>query len=224
MSETTVKARPVGDGTLNPLNYLYKPGLAGGQLAHGGTAAGETLELRGSADADTGRITLGSGTDIDFSWVTQAGAAPIRWANVIPSSGGIVTAGIDFANTITVDNALFILSALDDHSTLTWTVNPGFAVTTLFFARQVYRSTTAGIAPAQTFVFSAQCLYDIQGAGNVTVNAYRGLSFAPILRARNAGDTLTITNVNGLTVSPLWNTNNAGATVDFGTIRGIILD
>lgn len=221
MSETTVEARPVGDGTLNPLNYLYKPGLAGGQLAHGGTASAETLELRGSADADTGRITLGSGSDITFNWNTQAGISPIRWGNVIPSSGGIVTAGIDFANTITVDNALFILSALDDHSTLTWTVAPGFAVTTLFFARQAYRSTTAGVAPAQSFIYAAQCVYDIQGAGNVTVGSYRALSFAPILRARNAGDTLTITNVNGVTVGPLWNTNNAAATVDFGTIRGV---
>jgi len=203
------------------LQYALLAGRALGQTLNGGTAAGETLELRGSAHADTGRITAGSGIDSSFDWSTQSGAAMLRWAATIPASGGIITAGIDIVNTITVTGSTFILSALDDHSTLNWAVAPGFAVTTLFFARPTYRGLNAGIAPAQCFLYAAQAAYDIQGAGNITVTNYRGFSFAPILRVRNAGDDLSINNVNGLTVGPLWNTNNATAVADFGTIRGV---
>lgn len=203
------------------LQYALLAGRALGQTLIGGTAPGETLALRGSADADTGRITALSGIDSAYDWSTQAGAAMFRWAATIPASGGIITAGFDIQNDITVTGATFILSALDDHSILNWTVSPGFAVTTLFFARPTYRGLNAGIPPAQCFLFAAQAAYDIQGAGNVTVTNYKGFSFSPILRVRNAGDDLTITAITGLTVGPLWNTNNATAVADFGTIRGV---
>jgi hypothetical protein len=196
--------------------------LGSNQFLMGSVAAGGTLDLQGSQDADRGRVEVHGGMDIDWDWTTDAiTAGGIRFANTIPLSGGLISANIFLANTVTVNNALFIMSALDDNSILTWTVNPGFSVTTLFFARQTYRSLTPGISPAQTFVYAAQCAYDIQGSGATSVGTYRALSFAPILRARNAGDTLTIGNVNGVTVGPLWNTNNATAIVDFGTIRGV---
>ena len=192
------------------------------QIIYGGTAAGATLPLQGSQDADRGRIIANGGITIDWDWTTDAiTAGGISFAATIPASGGIVNANITIANAITVNNGFFIQSALDDLSTLNWVVAPGFAVTTLFFARQTYRGLNAGIAPAQTFVYAAQCAYDIQGAGAVTVTNYRALSFAPILRARNAGDEITITNVTGVTVGPLWNTNNLTAIADFGTIRGV---
>ena len=203
------------------LQYALLAGRALGQVLNGGTAAGETLELRGSAHADTGRITAGSGIDSAFDWTAQSGSAMFRWAATIPASGGIITAGFDIQNTITVTGATFILSALDDHSILNWTVAPGFAVTTLFFARPTFRGLNAGIPPAQCFLYAAQAAYDIQGAGGITVTNYRGFSFAPIIRVRNAGDQLLITNTTGLTVGPLWNTNNATAIADFGTIRGV---
>ena len=196
--------------------------LGSDQFVYGSVAAGGILPLQGSQAANRGRVEIHGGVDIDWDWTTDAiTAGGIRFANTIPASGGLVSASIFFANTITVNNALFIMSALDDNSILTWTVNPGFSVTTLFFARQTYRSLTPGIAPAQTFVYAAQCAYDIQGAGAISVTNYRALSFAPIIRVRNAGDNLTISNVTGLSVGPLWNTNNAAAIADFGTIRGV---
>jgi hypothetical protein len=192
------------------------------QIIYGDITPGGTLDLQGSKDADRGRIIAHGGITIDWDWTTDAvPAGGITFAATIPASGGIVNANITIANDITIDAPLFIQSALDDNSLLEWVVAPGFAVTTLFFARQVYRSLTAAVPPAQTFVYAAQCSYDIQGSGAVVVANYRALSFAPILRARNAGDTLTINNVTGCFVGPLWNTNNATAIVDFGTIRGV---
>ena len=196
--------------------------LGSDQVLYGDITPGGTLTLQGSQDADRGRVIVNGGMDIDWDWTTDAvttGAIVI--ANTIPASGGIVNANITIRNDITIDAPLFIQSALDDNSLLEWVVAPGFAVTTLFFARQQYRSLTAGVPPAQTFVYAAQCSYDVQGSGAVVVANYRALSFAPILRARNAGDTLTINNVTGVFVGPLWNTNNATAIVDFGTIRGV---
>lgn len=203
------------------LQYALLAGRALGQVLQGGTGAGETLELRGSAHADTGRVTMRSGADSGFNWVTDSGAYMLHWGVTIPATGAIVTAGIDIANVLGVNAGTFILSALDDHSTLTWSVSPGFAVGTLFFARQQLRSISPGIAPSQQFIFAAQSNMDIQGAGSVTTSNYRGLSFVPALRARNASDVMTLTNCNAVTVAPVWNTNNNLATVDFGTVRGI---
>ena len=113
------------------------------------------------------------------------------------------------------------MSAVDDNSTMRWTVNPGFAVTTLFFARQIYRSTSVGIAPAQAFNYAAQSTYWLTGTGSVSAVNYRALSFAPIIRVDNAGDQMHLTNTSGVTVGPLFNTRNATAVADFGTVRGV---
>jgi len=203
------------------LQYALLAGRALGQSLFGGTGAGEFLTLQGSTNADRGQLNVNSSTVYDWDWSLHAGGALWRWAQTVPASGGVITTALQIANNITVNNGLFIISAVDDLSTLRWTVAPGFAVSTLFFARPTYRSTSAGIQPAQAFIFAAQAQFDIQGAGSVTTTNYRALSFAPILRARNSGDQMQVTNTVGLYVGPLWNTNNALALVDFGTIRGV---
>ena len=123
---------------------------------------------------------------------------------------------------VTINAGTFITSSVDDFSVFNQAVAPGFAVNTLFFARPTYQTTTAGVAPTQCFIYAAQAQYDNFGGGILPAIAnYRGLSFAPIMRARNAGDDIRITNVDAVTVQPLYNTNNATATVDYGTIRGL---
>lgn len=211
-----------GLGADDHLQYALLAGRALGQTLIGGTGAGELLGLQGSSNANRGRVEIRGGADIDWNFVSDAiTSGGIRFANTIPASGGLISANIFLTNDIVVNNGLFIMSALDDATTLRWTVAPGFAVTTLFFARQTYRSTSAGIAPAQAFNYAAQCSFHITGAGNVTTTNYRALSFAPILRADNAGDQMHLTNIVGLFVGPLWNTRNATAVADFGTIRGV---
>jgi hypothetical protein len=228
---TTAQANPTGfsgdHGALtglgddDHLQYALLAGRALGQTLFGGTGAGELLTLQGSSNADRGQLNINSSTVYDWNWALHAGGALWSWATTIPASGGVIVAGLQIANNITVNSGLFIISAVDDLSTLRWTVSPGFAVSTLFFARPTYRSTSVGIPPAQAFIFAAQAQFNVQGTGAVVTANYRGLSFAPIMRAQSAGDSLTVNNTVGLYVGPLWNTNNGFATVDFGTIRGV---
>lgn len=192
-----------------------------GSFIFGGSNASNTLSLQGSQAADRGQILINGSTDIDFDWLTDVGAYAITWAQTVPLSGGGVVGFVQLANNITINNGFFISSSVDDFSTLTWAVAPGFAVQTLFFARPTFQSTTLGVPPSQCFIYAAQAQYRLTGTGAVTVPTYRALSFAPIIRVDNAGDDLSITNVVGLTLQPLYNTLNATAVADFGTIRGV---
>ncbi len=210
-----------GNQVADTSDFLWKLGKAGGQVAIGGTGAGEELVLQGSTDADRGRVVARGGLNLEWDWTTDSDVTAMRIANTIPASGNLISANIFVQNTIGVNNGVFIMSALDDASQLTWSVSPGFAVTTLFFARQSYRSSTAGVAPAQSFTYAAQSSYWLTGAGDVTTSNYRALSFAPIIRVDNSGDRQRITNTVGVYVGPLYNTRNANSTADFGTIRGV---
>lgn len=217
-----VHAALSGLGADDHLQYALLAGRAGGQALIGGLAAGELLTLQGSAAANRGRVLANGGITIDWDWSSDAVAAGgINSAKTVPSSGGYIGAFITLANQITVDNGLFILSALDDLSTLTWTVAPGFAVETLFFARPTYQSVTPGIPPAQAFTLASQTQYRLTGAGNVGNAGYRCISFAPIIRVDNAGDQMHFGATSGVTVFPLFNTRNATAVADFGIIRGV---
>jgi hypothetical protein len=187
----------------------------------GGTSVGNVLNIQGANAAARGTINTHGTVLIDFDWTSDVGFYAMRWLQTIPSSGAGVVGLMQVINTITVDAGTFISSTVDDASTLRWTVAPGFAVQTLFFARPTYRSTTIGIAPSQSFIYAAQAQYYITGAGSVTVGTYRALSFAPIIRVDNAGDEIHITTTTGLIVQPLFNTRNATAVADYGTIRGV---
>ncbi len=187
----------------------------------GGTGASDILNLQGANAANRGTLNIHGTTLLDFDWTSDIGTYAIRWANTIAATGGVVAGLFQVQNDITVSNSVFISSTVDDFSTISWTVAPGFAVQTLFFARPTYQSITAGIAPSQSFIFGAQAQYRLTGAGSVTVPTYRALSFAPIIRVDNAGDELHLTSTDGLTVQPLFNTRNATAVADYGTIRGV---
>jgi hypothetical protein len=187
----------------------------------GGTGASDILNLQGANAANRGTVNIHGTTLLDFDWISDLGFYAIRWANTIPASGPGVVGLFQVANVITVDNSVFISSTVDDLSTISWTVAPGFAVQTLFFARPTYQSITPAIAPSQAFVFGAQAQYRLTGAGSVTVPTYRALSFSPIIRVDNAGDELHLTTTEGLTLQPLFNTRNATAVADYGIIRGV---
>ena len=192
-----------------------------GSTYFGGTSASNVLNLQGSAATNRGTINTHGSVLVDFNWNVDIGFAAVRWANLIGSSGAGVVTFMQLSNIIVVDASTFISSAVDDFSNLRWTVVPGFAVQTLFFARPTYLSTSVGIPPSQCFIYAAQAQYHLTGAGSVAVNTYRALSFAPIIRVDNAGDELHLANTVGVTVQPLFNTRNATAVADYGTIRGV---
>lgn len=195
-------------------------GTTGSQFI-GGNAAGNLLTLQGSSAANRGQVQINGSMDLDFDWTTDVGSYAMIWNTAIPASGAVIPGMMARAQAITVNAGTFITSTVDDFSVVTQAAAPGFAVNTLFFARPTYQSLTAGVAPAQSFIYAAQAQYRLTGAGAVTTTNYRALSFAPIIRVDNAGDDMRITNVNGVTVGPLYNTRNATATADFGTIRGV---
>jgi hypothetical protein len=187
----------------------------------GGTGVADILNLQGANAAGRGTINTHGTILIDFDWTTDIGFYAIRWANTIPATGLAVAGLFQVANILTVDSPTFISSTVDDLSNIRWTVNPGFAVQTLFFARPTYRSTTVGISPSQSFMYAAQGQYHITGAGVTPVVTYRGFSFAPIIRVDNAGDELNLGSTTGLILQPLFNTRNATAVANYGVIRGV---
>ena len=201
--------------------YLLLAGRAGGQLAIGGTGLSELLQLQGSSAANRGRVQVNGSMEIDFDWTTDLGANALVWDTPIAASGGALVGMIQRAQNITVNNALFITSTVDDASVLSWTVNPGFAVSTLFFARPTYQSTTPGIAPAQAFIYAAQPTFRNNGAGDITTVTYRGLSASPLIRTDTSGDRMRLGSSNAVTMQPLYNTRNVNSTADYGTIRGV---
>jgi hypothetical protein len=221
--ELTIDASVAGDvfAVRDESNVdLMRMNTTGSEI-FGGTGASDILDLQGANAANRGTVNIHGTTLLDFDWTSDLGFYAIQWANTIPASGPGVVGLFQVSNVITVDNSVFISSTVDDFSTISWTVAPGFAVQTLFFARPTYQSTTAAIAPSQAFIFGAQAQYRLTGAGSVTVPTYRALSFAPIIRVDNAGDELHLTTTEGLTLQPLFNTRNATAVADYGVIRGV---
>lgn len=221
---------PLDHGSLTGLGdddhtqYLLLAGRSGGQVANGGTGASEVLRLRGSTDSNLGFVDIESPVTVDVDYTDTGGTQQIiDWATTIPSSGGAVTSFMLSRPTITVDNAVFILSAVRDLSDLEWTVSPGFAVSTLFLAQPNYRSSTSSVAPAQAFIYAAQAQMQNDGAGaGLTVPTHAGVVFTPRMSTTTSGDTLTVTNHTGLSVGPSYSTV-AGTTVNFGTVRGVLL-
>jgi hypothetical protein len=187
----------------------------------GGTSASNILNIQGANAANRGTTNIHGTVLLDFDWTTDIGFYAIRWANTIPATGLAVAGLFQVANILTVDSPTFISSTVDDLSNIRWTVNPGFAVQTLFFARPIYRTTTVGISPSQAFMYAAQAQYQVTGAGVTPVVTYRGFTFAPIIRVDNAGDELHLGSTTGLNMQPLFNTRNATAVADYGVIRGV---
>lgn len=204
--------------------YLHLPGRVTGQLAHGGTAAGEELELRGSVDADRGIIRISSPQEIDYDYTDTPFLQYIDFNPVIPSSGASVGGFILSRPDITIDNGLFIFSTVRDIGIYNQTVTPGFAVHTVFLGQPRMFTDTPGVQPNQSFMFASQAQYENDGAGalGTPVSNIIGVTHTPQLIVRNSGDTLSATNITGIQVAANYSTV-PGSSVAFGTIRGVLM-
>lgn len=204
--------------------YLHLPGRAGGQVAHGGTAAGEELELRGSTDADRGIVRLSSPIEIDYDYTDTPFLQYIDFQPVIPSSGLAVGGFITSRPDITVDSGVFIFATVRDLGIYRQTVTPGFAVHAVFLGQPRMFTDTPGVQPNQTFMFASQAQYENDGAGNVVtpITNIIGLVHTPQLIVRNSGDQLRATNITGMQVGANYSTVG-GSTIAFGIIRGLLM-
>ena len=232
---TTVLTQPVatisdhgaqsGLGDDDHAQYLLLAGRAGGQTAIGGTLASQTLTLRGSSNANLGRIITQSPINQEDDWSPAAGLSPYyirdnsNWGTYTASFIGGTYADL---KTITFTNAVFVYEVMRGTPVLTKQVNDGFAAFTMFNALPVLASGTgAGHNPLSALYLNCGGSIQHLNTGTRTTTNAVAVNFAVTLNTRASnGQTLNITNTTGLSLNPKWNTN-AGTTANFGTIRGI---
>jgi hypothetical protein len=203
------------------LQYLLLAGRAGGQIAFGGTLATETLQLRGSTNADLGLIDCAGPMVFTGNFLAASPQlAMIEHQAIVPSTGGAVAGLILNAPELHIDNSLFIWYALSDTGFYYQEVAAGFAVQTLFLAQPRYVANTAGIAPPNAFTFAAQAIMRGEGCGIVTTGSHLGMTFAPQLQPTVSGDNMTVTDHIGISVAPIWSTV-VGTTANFGRLTGM---
>lgn len=198
--------------------YLHLPGRAGGQVAFGGTAVAEELELSGSTDAALGRIRLSSPVTLDD--VSLGDQVAFRYdatfSTAIPFIGGFISS----FGTVSFSNAFFIWALLAEGKVYEEGVDPGFAAFTLFNALpQIVNDGNFDLV--QALVLNAGVQHHRNSAGTSTTVQTVGLSFAPMTRASIAGAVMTKTaGDNAVRFAPVFSTV-AGATANFGTLRGL---
>lgn len=204
------------------LQYLLLAGRAGGQVAIGGTAAGEELGLRGSSNANLGLIRASS--PIVFDDISAANAlSPYSVADTATQvfTAGFVGGVFNASPNIDFSNALFIWEGMRGAPLIESSVAPGFAAFTLFNALPVLRAGPgAGQNPLQALVLNAGATLENDFTGTKTAVNNLGVSWAPQTRAGVSGAVMTVTNQTGISCRPTFSTVS-GATANLGTIRGL---
>lgn len=191
-----------------------------------GSGTGDIFAVRDAAAADVIRAsgirtTFGVPLTIDADWNDTPGTSAILWDPVVPSSGASIVGVLRLAADITVDSSTFIEAAVYDTSILEWTVNPGFAVSTLFLAQPTYKTTTAGIPPAQAFILAAQPGFVNDGAGSpINVGGFHAVVVSGSLQAKQSGDHIKTVFYTGMMFEPVYS-SVSGSTVNFGHVRGV---
>lgn len=218
----------VGLGDDDHSQYALLAGRAGGQALTGGTAIGNTLDLRGSSVATLGEINL---------------FAPVILQDVLPGGtnpGYNFRADVDVATTtavtvmgtiqsnrnLTINSGIWFVSQIADQGRYIQAVTPGFSAFTLFNAFPTITTGTGGTVA--TTLISALTMQsaivhenDGDGAGLTAILANNALSYRPGVRALNAADTITVTGAAGLVVNPQIFALNAAASVAITTVRGL---
>lgn len=199
------------------VQYLLLSGRLGGQIALGGTGAGDRLDLRGSVDTGLGRIHCLSPVEIEG--VSAGDQVALRYRPTF-TTGGVFNGGLAAsAADVTVDNATFIWALLAETSTYRQTVNPGFAAFTLFNALPTV--VNAGdVNLVQALVLNIGAVHERATTGTSTTAGVTGVNFVPQTRASANGATMSRTEQTAVNCAPTFSTV-AGSTADLGTVRGL---
>lgn len=220
---STVFASPNG-AAFNLLNYLFKPGISGGQTAFGGLAAGETIEFQGadSGGSDVGRIVLAS--PIDLTYDTVSNTTPVEpyimeWQETF-TVGAYVGGFLRFAPEITTSSPTYIPGVFVDFGVTTVGAAPGFWAYT--FINCLHRMESgAGFNMGSALVVNIGVVNARETAGTSTAIGSTGMNMAAQTRAEVAGAVMRkTTGDTGITVNPSYSAV-AGATADIGTTLGI---
>lgn len=131
--------------------YLILAGRAGGQIAHGGTAAGEDLELRSTAHATKGSIILNDFTELWPAMTVGSGATvnAAQWAPTFTLSGVATGRGWLMNPTVTCDSGVAFLTYIQAAGTHTQTTTTAGTVSFLSVVNSALASTssTNGVGP-----------------------------------------------------------------------------
>lgn len=202
------------------LQYLRLLGRAGGQLAHGGTAATEELGLRGSLTADLGRVRVYSPFEIDD--VSAGDTVAFRYRPTWTQSAAFIGGLIISQPTVTINPgaAVFIPTVLGDSAIFKQNTVPGFAVYTLAnILPNIQNLGNFNLMGA--LVFNVGVTHQRTTAGTSTTSQTFGMNFSPQIKTSAFGAVMTRTlGVTAVNVQPTHSTV-FGSTVNYGTVRGL---
>ncbi len=205
--------------------YALLAGRAGDQLLHGGTAATEELQLRGSSDADLGFIRIQSPIVVDSIFDAPSGNFFTFAPTETFTSPFLAETIFTVAPIYTVSDAIGIYNAFLGGGTFTTTVEPHviFSQWTLFGSNPVFDSNSASIRAMPSIVFSAGQTYLNDGLGPTWLGATEsiGFEFGPIMNAVTGFDEAGVDELTAFQCVPRWNLAGADTTANFGDIRGL---
>ena len=201
------------------LQYLLLAGRAGGQVAIGGTAVSEELQLRGSTDAALGRVRVQSPLEIDN--VLAGDTTALRYRPTFTTSAAYVGGFAITSPTITVGpgGGVFIPTAFGDSSVIR--INAA-----LVFAVYTYANVAAVIQNVGNFnllnasVMNVGLTHERVTAGTST-GSITGFNFSPMTRATIASAIMNKGTQTALSLAPVFSTV-AGSQVSLGTITGLL--
>lgn len=222
---SVVQAEATSSALLNPLNFLFKPGLAGGQAAAGGINVGDSLDLEGNnnvAEAG-GEINLDAHVEFNYSEgnTTPAVQSSARWNPTFVTAGVYIGGFLATLPDITYTNAFYIYSTVQDNSIHRSNAAAGFQAFTLFNALcSIFNGTSN--ASVQMIILNDGGTHARLTAGTSTALQHLTVSAVPQLAARAAGATMTWTNgACGLQFSPKWDTDTATSVVNMNDLVAV---
>lgn len=188
-------------------NYLYKPGLAGGQTAHGGNATGEELHLRGnSVDAnsivqiDSGRLSITNpDTGIVLAVSPTASGIAVPIALDVNASTAVTTANHTLIRTRGVAQLTGnIRQTVLDHGGTTLKTGTGVPFV-LFDVGPTFKFQGAQSA-GQLFFFAP--VYKDDGSIRTITASTRAIILQPNYAALTAGSTGNASTLTGIEATP----------------------
>ncbi len=220
IDSTTGKFRRIASGD-DLRDHLYKPGLAGGQAATGGTAAGDSLTFNASAAAGGGLVEFNHPIRSNYS---EGNTTPAEqtgfgiWEPTFTTAGPYI--GQMFRNdaTITYTNAFYIYASVLDRSEHISNAATGFQAFTLFNALPTIRNGTSSDL-VQMLVLNDGGTHSRITSGTSTAIQHISVNSAPTIRATVAGATMSwLTGACGMVFAPRYETATASSTVNMSTL------
>ncbi|MGI9486182.1 MAG: hypothetical protein ACR2RF_09965 [Geminicoccaceae bacterium] len=213
----------VGLGDDDHTQYLLLAGRSGGQIAFGGTVAGNILDLQGAdAAPDTGIVRINSPVTNAYDTIsntTPAQAFCNTWNPTATITGAYIGGYLSVGYTFTVSTGVYIPATFSDTGISAIAATPGFSAYTFINQLHTIRNSGNFNLPSG-LVMNIGLTHERNTSGTSTTAGTTGISFSPQTRTTVSGAIMTKTDQTAVRCSPTFSTV-AGSTVNLGTIRGV---